>query len=103
MIQDVISESHKMPKVMIFLVLLASACLLQYKNEKVMGNTNRATMLDAAAMTSKGPAVCATITGLRITIDVILQIPIARSKSSRKGANGKGMVSQTTDVDGAMQ
>jgi hypothetical protein len=96
MIQDVISESHKMPKVMIFLVLLASACL-------VMGNTNRATMLDAAAMTSKGPAVCATITGLRITIDVILQIPIARSKSSRKGANGKGMVSQTTDVDGAMQ
>lgn len=60
-------------------------------------------MLDAKAMTSKSPAVCVTITGLRITIDVILQIPIARSKSPRERANGKGMVSQTTDVDGAMQ
>lgn len=103
MIQDVRSKSHKAPKVMRFLVLLDSACLFQYKNEKVMGITNRARMLDAAAMTSKGPAVCATITGLRITIDVTLQIPIARSKSPRERGNGKGMVSQTTDVDGAAQ
>lgn len=84
-------------------MLLASACLLQYKNKNVMGNTNKARMLEAAAMTSKGPAVCAKITGLKITIDVILQIPIARSKSPRERANGKGMVSQTIEVDGAMQ
>lgn len=97
------SERHKTPKVMRFLVLLASACLLQYKNENVIGNTNRARMLEAAAMTSKGPAVCAKMTGLKITIDVILQMPMAKSKSPRERANGKGMVSQTADVDGAMQ
>lgn len=105
-----------------------------------MGNTNRARMLEAAAMTSKAetnwfawrlklgwkhlrPAVCAKMTGLKITIDVILQIPIAtwkkymskclvwaeqsmmgaQSKSPRERANGKGMVSKTVDVDGAMQ
>lgn len=97
------SESHKVPKVAIFLVLLDSACRLQHKNEKVMRNTNRATMFDASATASKGPAVCATISGLRITIDMTLQIPITRSKSLQARVNGKGMVSQTTDVDGAMQ
>lgn len=95
-----ISKSHRVPKVARFLMLLASACLLKNKNANVMGNTNRAAILDTAAMTSKGPAVCPTITGFRMTIDVTLQTPIARSKSPRERANGKGMVSQTTDEDG---